>query len=87
MAVHSLLRFDPMTNSGAHRRLMTCVPVSTAGAHVQKHETHQSIPSITDRPLLDTNERMLLHELINRGWIVGCDGELLPPKSFGQAHA
>ena len=76
-----------MTNSGAHRRLMSCVPVSTSDTRVQKHETYQSISLITNRPLLDTKEHILLCELINRGWIVGCDGELLPPKTFGEVHA
>ena len=48
------------------------VPASTADSRVQNPET--------------ATEQDLVHELIKRGWSVGCDAELLPPRSWYGAH-
>ena len=49
------------------------VPVSTADSRVQKPET--------------ATDQALVHELLNRGWRVGCDAELLPPRSWYEGDA
>ena len=53
--------------------LRGCVPVSTASTHVQNPET--------------ATDQSLVHELINRGWRVGCDAELLPPRHWYEGNA
>ena len=62
-----------MTPSDASGGLKGCVPVSTAGPHVQYSETHSDFE--------------LVKELINRGWNVGCDGELLPSRDWFEGNA
>ncbi len=55
-----------------------CVPVSTAGTQLSKKETegpqigHQHAESV-----YEVAEAINL--LIDAGWTLGCDGELLPP--------
>ena len=50
-----------------------CVPVSIAGLRVQNPET--------------ATDQALVHELLNRGWRVGCDAELLPPRYWYEGNA
>jgi hypothetical protein len=57
-----------------------CVSVSTAGTPVSKSETH-----LTDTDPISLNERTYevsdaINCLIDAGYKLGCDGELLPPK-------
>ena len=66
---------------------MSCVPVSTAGALVQKHETLQPVSEPLALLLLACSDELLAATLVTKGWILGCDGELLPPASFGQEDA
>lgn len=57
----------------AKRCLNGCVPVSTPMTQVQNLET--------------ARDQDLVHELLNRGWSVGCDAELLPPAYWYEGNA
>ena len=59
--------------SDATRCLKTRVPVSTADSRVQKLET--------------ATDLQLVQELLNRGWGLGSDAELLPTRAFLEGHA
>ena len=68
-----------------------CVPVSTAGTPVSKNET-----KIADTDPISLNESVFeiadaINRLIDAGYKLGCDGELLPPKwayeAFKEADA
>lgn len=52
----------------------TCVPVSTTETHGPKNETR--VPASGHRFAV----REAINTLIDYGFIVGCDGELLPPR-------
>jgi len=56
----------------------SCVPVSTTGTQVSKRET--------ECPQIGPSNSAYVYELadainclLEAGWILGCDGELLPP--------
>ena len=56
----------------------SCVPVSTAGTQLSKNETESpQIGQETDASVYELAEAINL--LIDAGWTLGCDGELLPP--------
>lgn len=76
-----------MTNSAALRRLKACVPVSTAVALVQENETLKKIPEELLLVLMACDPGLIVAVLIQHGWTIGCDGELLPPASFWGDHA
>ena len=68
-----------------------CVPVSTTGTPVSKIET-----KIADTDPISLNENVFeiadaINCLIDAGYKLGCDGELLPPKwayeAFKEADA
>ena len=59
---------------------LPCVPVSTTGTHLSKSETQ-----LTDNDPISLNERTYevsdaINCLIDAGYRLGCDGELLPPR-------
>ena len=64
-----------MTHSVSEMSLNGCVPVSKAGALVQNLET-----DCFSRRL--RTAKLAIDRLIQMGWSVGCDGELLPPRWF-----
>ena len=76
-----------MTPSVATGGLKDCVPVSTAGMHVQNLETHQRIPEQLARILLDCEPNQLVAALVVKGWTLGDDAELLPPRSWFEVNA
>ena len=70
---------------------LPCVPVSTAGALESKNETKaaQIGPDQTGMHIYELAEA--INCLIDAGYKLGCDGELLPPKwayeAFKEADA
>ena len=57
-----------------------CVPVSTRGTQWPKQETQEGISEITGSRYPEISDHDLVFELLSRGWNVGCDAELLPPR-------
>jgi len=70
---------------------LPCVPVSTAGTQVSNFETKaaQLGPASTGLHIYELAEA--INCLIDAGYKLGCDGELLPPKwayeAFKEADA
>jgi hypothetical protein len=52
-----------------------CVPVSTTGTSGPKSET--CVPAFGHQEAFE-----LINALVEWGWVIGCDGELLPPRWF-----
>ena len=65
-----------MTITAKPSGLNPCVPVSTEETHGPENETRVSASSRT----YECAEAILT--LTEWGWVIGCDGELLPPKWF-----
>ena len=59
---------------------LPCVPVSTAGIHGSKNETKADLigPESSGLHIYELAEA--INCLIDAGYKLGCDGELLPPK-------
>jgi len=70
---------------------LPCVPVSTTEAQVSKNETKADLigPGSTGLHIYELAEA--INCLIDAGYKLGCDGELLPPKwafeAFKEADA
>ena len=64
-----------MTHSVPDLSLGNCVPVSAAGMYVQNPETDSFFRRLK-------SAKLAINHLIQMGWSVGCDGELLPPRWF-----
>ena len=62
-----------MSTSVVNDCLNACVPVSTARTRGQNLET--------------ATDLQIVHELLNRGWGLGSDAELLPTRAFLEGHA
>ena len=65
-----------MTTAATPGGLTSCVSVSTAVAQCPEDETRVSASDRT----YECAEAILT--LTEWGWVIGCDGELLPPKWF-----
>jgi len=65
-----------MTTTAKPSGLGPCVSVSTAETHGPGNETRVSASNRT----YECAEAILT--LTEWGWVIGCDGELLPPKWF-----
>ena len=57
-----------------------CVPVSTSGTHGPNDETRVTAVG-------HGHCAAAIDCLIQYGWIIGCDGELLPPRWFRRVRA
>ena len=70
---------------------LPCVPVSTAGAPESKNETKAPLNGPESSGLHIYELAEAINCLIDAGYKLGCDGELLPPKwayeAFKEADA
>ena len=73
LGIHPLLPTHLIAMPDSSMSLRGCVPVSTAGSRVQILET--------------ATDLQLVHELLNRGWGLGSDAELLPTRAFLEGYA
>ena len=85
--VHSLLPLDFIAMALPLWSLIGCVPVSTQGTQWPKHETQELVSEITGSRYPEISDNDLVFELLSRGWSVGCDAELLPPRYWYEGNA
>ena len=67
--------------------LKGCVPVSTRGTQWPKHETQELVSEVTGSRYPEISDNDLVFELLSRGWSVGNDAELLPPRYWYEGNA
>ena len=61
--------------------------MSTQGTQWPKHETQELVSEITGSRYPEISDNDLVFELLSRGWSVGNDAELLPPRYWYEGNA
>lgn len=76
-----------MTITDEALRLKNGVPVSTQGTQCPKSKTQQGVSRFTGDRFPGISDNDLVFELLSRGWNVGCNAELLPPRYWFEGNA